>query len=387
MAGSFQGIGLIKNSIHPQILRTSRKIYREAFEVMVTTNRFVRIRATAGVPLLDLIGREGIPILTKNPAQIDRFRGCALSLKLVKKYKPRRTLTYDDNDEHDYGFRPPGPAEFIILGRDMKQFCKGFANSNMAPPGSNNLLVHVFLAPVLREYPAWNSRSLEAYFHGEQQSLLRPLVQNLRGLHELKVRGVVSANVAADAQAAMARSRTREEMIIYRAAFANKRGNSFFEKQNYTQACRVWRDAIAGIEYLRRSDDWANLLKDGIDNVVIPLAELYYVMHLNIAHAELQRYIVQSILPYSSMAFAKRALYKAKRSTDDDFWGDRLSWNPEPYQKAALLCKTATYLRLEGLELDEAMSHLRAALRLCPGDNEVLWEQREIARLQEESAS
>ncbi|KAK7744018.1 hypothetical protein SLS62_010379 [Diatrype stigma] len=338
-----------------------------------------------GVPLMDLISREGIPVVANDPARIQRFRGCALSLALVKKYKPRQDLSYDDSDQHNYGFLLPRQAEILILGRDMQAFCKGFANSNMAPPGSNNLVVSIRVAPVVEDIPGWRTDSLIAWFrsYGTQQYLLYPLQQYLRGMNDLRVFGKVFDDLHAAAAANMAQAQTREESIIYRATFANKRGNSFFERHKYPQACSIWRDAIVEIEDLRRSDEWNHFLEDEAKNVVGNLAKLYFAMHMNIAHAELQRSMVDPTMHYSSLAFANRALDKARKAMSSDFWGPELIWNAEPYHKAALLCKKATYLRLEGIELDKAMYYLEKALVYSPGDAEILWEQGEVSRLQE----
>src|SRR5689334_22384294 len=42
-------------NIHPEILLTKKQIHREAYDIMVKTNRFVRVNIYGALPLLDVM--------------------------------------------------------------------------------------------------------------------------------------------------------------------------------------------------------------------------------------------------------------------------------------------------------------------------------------------
>ena len=69
-------VHVAKHSIHTSILLASKQIYREAYDAMIKTNRFVRVTTSWGIPIRTLLNHLCVPIVTENKESVDRFSGC-----------------------------------------------------------------------------------------------------------------------------------------------------------------------------------------------------------------------------------------------------------------------------------------------------------------------
>jgi hypothetical protein len=65
---------LAKHSVNTAILRANSQIHREAYDVMVKTNRFIRISCTGGLPLEAVFICQQIPVVATEE-RITQFKG------------------------------------------------------------------------------------------------------------------------------------------------------------------------------------------------------------------------------------------------------------------------------------------------------------------------
>jgi hypothetical protein len=81
------------HAIDTAIFRTSTAIYREAYDVMIKTNRFVKITSVPGLPFTLLLKGLRVSIVASQPDTVNRFQGYVLAIHLgtSKPYSLRMT--------------------------------------------------------------------------------------------------------------------------------------------------------------------------------------------------------------------------------------------------------------------------------------------------------
>jgi hypothetical protein len=131
--------------IDATILRTNKQVYREAYAVMVKTNRFIHVIATGSVPFQTLLRSSHVPIVTLNEIHASQFRG----------YVMRLTLSSDSS------LTPEGLAgsgTIMIRARHLYLLCMMImrADSEISHGGDNanvGCLCHVQSQMVLNNLP------------------------------------------------------------------------------------------------------------------------------------------------------------------------------------------------------------------------------------------
>jgi hypothetical protein len=71
-----------KHNTESNILRANRQIHREAYYVMIKTNRFVCIQSTFILPLHAIMSIRPVPIVAKDSHSILRFPGFVMKITL-----------------------------------------------------------------------------------------------------------------------------------------------------------------------------------------------------------------------------------------------------------------------------------------------------------------
>lgn len=70
----------VEHRIETSILRTSKEIYREAYDIMVKTNRFVKVTSVDGLPVIGALSGQQTPVVTQEKFLVDQFKGYVLSV-------------------------------------------------------------------------------------------------------------------------------------------------------------------------------------------------------------------------------------------------------------------------------------------------------------------
>jgi hypothetical protein len=372
---------ILEHSVETAILRTTIQIHREAYDVMIKTNRFVFVKS-AGIPIRNLLNSFLIrPVMVDEPALSD-FKGYTLAVSIFRK----RDQTAADR-EGKVNLRP---YSFMLLGRDLDSFCEVLADGEVHMPGfSTGLAISITMAPMLQSTQQSQSRykdSLTDFSSAEktQQTLLRPFRTYLKGIKTIQVCGLVTDPVLAKTVAEeIAQDQwTNEQKVLDEITAAKDRGNKYFRKGNMKEACGAWQYAAEDVERVHGGSSWKGLVVQGGQPFAASFAALYFSLKLNIAHLFLggiekgfDRY------PASICAFmAGSVLTDANQTLRKGYWMDDFEFRPTDAQMGKYFYRQAFCWRVsdETERMKMALIFINRALRLCPGDALILKEQQAI---------
>jgi hypothetical protein len=121
------------------------------------------------------------------------------------------------------------------------------------------------------------------------------------------------------------------------------------------------------MEHLHSSSSWKTLTEKGGVPFVARLAELYFLMKINIAHIKINGMQKGEIF---ADVMAKDALVQAQQALRKDHWMPKFTWQPSDVHKAKFRYRQALFFRLQGdpSVVRIAVSAIEAANRLLPND-------------------
>jgi hypothetical protein len=125
---------------------------------------------------------------------------------------------------------------------------------------------------------------------------------------------------------------------------------------------------------------WSTLTTHGGERFASELAELYFLVRLNIAHIKVSNMISTPDMAYYKGIMAEGALSSATRSLRQDHWMNGYKYRPANKHLAKLRYRFALLTRLQGEEGTEvrALRRIEGALRLQQGDAAILKERENI---------
>lgn len=356
------------HSIDTAILRVSRHVHLEAYDLMVKKNRFVYVRSR-GVPNYLLSG-VSLPIVTANPHHVSQFKGYVLEVTMTSHEQP---VLWMPPRAHD-------PFEVMILARDLKALCFGLMEGNKIIPGFAgrvNLTLNLgFVVTVGREARDYeNLEALETYFSEKtQKEILQPFRDNLYDMQNIQVRGLVSADVASSTCEGAASSEWGgpQEVLDYLTA-GKEAGMQYLEEEGAWRACDSWMRYVSEITTLRTNHHWPRLVHEGGEHFITQLAELHFFLNLNCAQI-----LMDSGGDGTFFLLAHNTLGHAQRAMTTGHWKEGFTWQPSRELRAKLHVRMARFLRLrdDPMDLMMAMRELDEALLLCPDDPDISMERR-----------
>lgn len=372
------GFPRANHTVETGILRTNSEIHREAYDVMIKTNRFVLISSDSGVPLTMALASAAVPVVAENPKIVKRFKGNVLAL-FLKIHIPNKSLA-PQGPEYAHIM---APCTLLILHRDLDRFCQGLTDIDAYMRGfSEKLAMTMMVAPSLFERPVPRFRPMLQDFFTEktQQTLLAPL-RTLRGFKNVKACGHVERNLADAVQNNMAEdnwSHTGKILSQYTAAKDN--GSRLFQQRKFNDACSTWQDAALELQTMHNGSSWKGLVSKGGEPFVSRIADLYFLMKLNIAHIQIHGIQNPASGCMGMILLADDALQTANKSLRNGFWMQGYKYRPSTKQLAKLRFRMALLLRLTaepGTEY-QALGYIEKALQLEPGDAALLQERKNI---------
>lgn len=177
-----------RHGIQTAVLRVSRLVYREAFDVMVRTNRFVRIESKSALPLQPMFAVQKIPAIAQDSRRIAQFTGAVLDIRLS---------TSTPLPASEGWLSDMRPCSVMMLGRDLHLFSQGILNAEYYCPGlAAVIVIDIHLAPLLDLKPPRYQGSFADFFSEiTQETLLAPF-RTLRNMDSLTIRGHVLPEIA-----------------------------------------------------------------------------------------------------------------------------------------------------------------------------------------------
>ncbi|KAE8844222.1 hypothetical protein HRS9122_05325 [Pyrenophora teres f. teres] len=363
---------LVEHEVETTILLTSKEIYREAYDVMVKTNRFVKITSVRSIPLPVALSGHQAPLVSAKERVVNNFKGYVLDIHL--NYKREGQSVRDDREL-------PGRQAMtcMVLHRDLVKVCSAFNDLDAHLKGLVAMLkMSITIAPNLecmRSDPI--SPSFDDFFTKKtQQALLKPLTDNLYGYQGVQIKGHVDSALAAAARQDLAQDRYSNPTAVL-AEFAKEKeeGSRLFREKNSEAAILRWLDAALEVDKLLQSTSWPKLIRRGGEEFVSQLATIYFLMQLNIAHVQ-----VGSMPGFAPELLAENALNMAVRSIAKNYWMKDYKYVPAPTHMAKLRYRFAMFYRLQANpeNANRALVYINGALNVQPGDAAIMREKENI---------
>lgn len=364
-------VTVAKHAIDTSILLASKQIHREAYDAMVKTNRFVRVTTSWGMPIRSLLNHLCVPVVTENKQSVDRFPGYVLSVSITCPKEVGTELQSPFSLE---------PSSLMLLSRDMDRFCDILMDGNTyIPEFGSKVSLKIAVAPgsILSSSPYKDSVT-EFFTETTQQTLLQPFRSRLRGFEKIKVRGHVSRTIAESVERDISHDTASDpETTLTKYRKAKDEGQRLFREKHFEAACLAWQDAALEIEQLQKGGSWKKLTDKGEASFVSHIAEIYFLMKLNIAHIKIAS--MQKGELYADI-LVQDTLSMAMKSMRDDHWMPGFRYRPTEAQKAKLAYRHALFLRLDGSlrNVDAAARTIEVAHKLAPNDAAVARERATI---------
>jgi len=371
------------NSFHPSphsidtaILRTNTITHREAYDVLVKTNRFVRITSVHGVPLRRLMQSLMVPVVASR-ISAQQFKGYVLAVHLGCK-EPVRV-------QEGTGFEGMlEPQDLIILHRDLDSLCRALADADAHKAGLiANFELSIKVAPVLSDQVSTRyTPSFDNFFsETTQKTLLAPFRNHLYGYTSVEIAGHVSKSLASTVREELQQDRwSNPQIILSDFTAAKEAGTQLFQQRDLSNASLTWQDAAVDIDKITGSSAWPRLVARGGQPFVSQLAELYFLVRLNIAHIQLTQMTEDPSFAYFAGLMAEDALQCAFESIKQGYWMEGFKYQPANKHVAKLRYRIALCGRLqrEPGTAETALKWVDGALRLQPGDAAIIKERERI---------
>jgi hypothetical protein len=366
------------HNIDTAILRTSAAVYREAYDVMVKTNRFVKVTSVRGLPTHLLLNGIQVPVVASSKNVVDSFGGYVLAVHLGT----TRTLFQPQEPEYS------GLADartLMILHRDMDAFCHALMDGDAYSPGFTDAVqINITVAPILAvSRPTRHLPSFADFFSDTtQKTLLAPFRATLRGYKSVKIQGHVDQDLARAVEANINEDRWFDPgQVVADFAAAKEEGSTLFRQRKTEDACLAWQDAAVDIDKMVESSSWSTLAERGGEQFIFELAELYFLVRLNSAHVQLT--ILQAsgtMPPYYVGMMVEDNLKSAVRSLKKDHWMEGYKYRPTLKHLAKLRYRYALLMRLqdEPGTAGRALTYINKALQSQPGDSVIMRERDNI---------
>ncbi|EUC48936.1 hypothetical protein COCMIDRAFT_85905 [Bipolaris oryzae ATCC 44560] len=363
----------VEHRIETSILRTSKEIYREAYDVMVKTNRFVKVTSAEGMPVVGALSGQQTPVVTQEKFLVDQFKGYVLSVHFGLKKKR------DNGPSRNSAWYEPLTA--MVLHRHLDKLCQGIKDGDAHSPGfSESLKISIRMAPVLDNIRSNNMMPTFDGFFSEkmQKSLFAPLRANLHGYKGVEVKGHVDSAVATALRQDIAKDPSSDPAAVLTQYMAAKEeGTRLFHDGQVELGCLKWQDAAVELDMLIVSSSWPGLVRQGKEEFVAQLAQVYFIMRLNIIHVQLSNWSKSSFV---AEVLADDSLNCAFNSLKQDYWMKGYKHAVSVAHKAKYYFRYATFLRLQADpgNKERALGFIDLALRKQPGDLGILREKEKI---------
>lgn len=361
-----------EHAIETSILRTSKGIYHEAYDVMVKTNRFVKITSEKGLPVKPALCGQMLPMVTDKKDVVERFKGYALHVHLGFK-NPSRAKS---RNESWYN-----PVSAMILHRELGKFCLGVNDGDAHSPGfSESLKISITMAPVV-DAARGNKLmpSFDDFFSQKmQETLFAPLKTHLYGRRAVEVKGHVDSSTATALHQQIAKEKYSDpSAVLAEFTAAKEEGSRLYRERKADDVCLKWADTAVEIDELLETNSWLKLVSQGKEDFVSQLAPVYFLMRLNIAHVHITKWAENTFVAES---LAEDSLMCAIKSLKKDYWMKGYKYTPSRQHMAKLRFRYATFLRLqrEPGSQDRALMFINGALDMQPGDAAILGEKENI---------
>ena len=339
---------------------------------MIKTNRFVKIVSVRELKLRMLLCALRVPVVCEDKIKVEQFKGYVLAVDLGCKAPSQ---LYDEPESIPYTHA----CTLMILHRDVQIFCRALTDGDVHfTKYSQNLLLTITMAPVL---DAMRRVELTPFFTRKtQETLLAPFEAELHGYTSVKIQGHVDQGLARTKTKNIAKEQcVLSESVLAQSRDLKEKGSRLLTDGIRGEASTVWMNATINIGKLHQLSSWPNLVRRGGESFVAALAELYFLMLLNVAHVQIN--LMQNpVSAFTATILAGDAVTSADQCIERGFWMSGYQYRPSNPHLAKLCYRFALFTRLEGNpeKVDQALLNIKRALQLQPNDAVLLKERENI---------
>jgi hypothetical protein len=251
---------------------------------------------------------------------------------------------------------------------------------------SSQLIVRIDVAPVLeKDFPRYKT-PLKGYFtqHMEEM-LLRPVLQNLRGIKHIVTHGYVTSSFVDSVSNVVAQHEyTDPEATANELTNLGQRGQKEYVAGNIEGAYKIWSDAKVVWGRIYGGSSWPSLSARGGVRFVEEIALAYFSISLWMMCGvfKLHGSIMSGpTYPVKHFLLIHKCIEDAEKTLEFGFWGEPYgAWEPVNYALGYLRYSQALVVRLKfGPGRPAAFQFLNEALDLVP--DEVLFQEEWQANL------
>lgn len=385
----YRNIPRLGHSISTAILRASKAVHAEAYDVMVKSNRLVRISAN-DIAMSRIMIPAQMPVVTMNKRPIQRCQGITLHLNLscVEEGYMGSFDNYEDK------------RDLLILGRDWPAFCRLLSIAEFWILKFNQQVVlGLELFPRAHEFPKYKSTLSKEFTAKAIEDLIRPFEQ-LRGFPNASFvgrdpyGGHISRKEADRVISQVARSAYEDPKAALRILQRHKdEGFAFFHIKDNIKASKEYTSAVTKIQTMRDGASWIDMCNTGGSKFVNSFAELYSEIYILSADNDLmtmQENPKARLPDYREMLLSlrdncTRSLWTAL-DVDKEFRKyPGFSWRMSGERRAQANYKLALCWRwfADPEDADDALTAIREARQLCPDDERIRDELQTITAWKE----
>ncbi len=381
--------------VETAILRTCKSLYREAYDVMIKSNRFVKMKVA--LPKAQALFRaDNLPVVTEHEELAERFLGYVLEVDLPC------------NDPLLPTFLKP--KTLMILHSDLEEYCEVLMAGDLDGPGfCENVEVAITIAPTLTNAssPMRSSPPGDYFTERTQLSLLAPFRKQFRGCKNVTIHGHISEGLSKAICDEMKLDQwLDQEAVLFGIRTAREQVSALFQQDKDEEGLNLCEKAVYHMKKIHSSSSWRKLVTAGGESFVSEIAETFFFLLLDSAEISILAKLKQvsdiwktssdgvddRILAnqnetdstYSKLTRAEGALEQAGIALMEDYWNDGYTYQPPPKHEAKLWYRNALVLRMQDYPDSEAgmeaLAFITRALEIQPDDPELL---KELALIDE----
>ncbi|THV55431.1 hypothetical protein BGAL_0008g00150 [Botrytis galanthina] len=360
-------IAKLQHDIHPQILRTCRKINHEATVIMRETNLFVMV---TGVVRLDeprnCFFSRYIPMVRIETEQQEKdFRkACVMTHEICASTKTS-------------GVSPDEPYKFMLLHRHLPMLCAALVVSAIGTLPYCDEMSAAHIVTILETYDEDISKS-SLLSEKRQEKLIAPYRHEFEGFVGFQLKGKILDELKATALSRITRApQLNHEETIHGLQSMEAKGNDFFALGDVENANQIWCQALTRIRRILTMIKGELLHETNEPEFIYQLMNIYF----DLSSDRLQ-YIIHAMQMAGIQQ--RKALFRVLSRTVDDPFNmnshcNLEGWVPFKHKLAEFRYREAIGCRLAGAS--RAHGAIEEALKAMPNYPEFLEEQKKIRRV------
>ncbi|CAJ2499910.1 Uu.00g027630.m01.CDS01 [Anthostomella pinea] len=351
---------VMHHRIHTGILLANCQIHRDATDVLLKGNLFVKVQMRASTNVRAVLVPKQVPIVSMTPSVVAAFKGYA--------------LTHSINMDADLLFPV---AHLMILHRDLDLFCQAVSGDYIQACGPNPQHCITIHNP-------WETTSTPNYMKNikNQERLLQPYREYLRGARSFKFQG----NVVKPELARVVANEVKGEPIpdaeeLLSDLLRQKAlGKQYFDNRDSVNASEMWAKAAMHVFRMTSWNAWPRLIADAGRDLANNITEVYFQLNANLAANNLRVMQETAATDVELAGQYAGAVYSALEKASQASRKLGTDWQPSPDQEAKLCYRLAVAHRIADDNIDVAEQVINHAARHLPNDRAIQQEVQAIAR-------